>query len=157
MTSASTSTSSAVPRQDYVPHPTRLGLGQRPVGHRARVQDRVEHAHAHVLVAPPGEAPPLAREQLALEHVREGAVAEVVAQPRQRDGLDVPALDVDLAALQPPHAVGVLPGQVRDAQRVLEPVVARAGEHKVGGPSCLRSRRRWKAAVSTTATSRGVR
>ena len=69
--------------------------------------------------------------------MRKGTVPQVVAEPCKSHSLDVPSLDVDLSTLEPPDSVGVLSGQVRDAQRMLKPVVAGTRKHKVRGPQLL--------------------
>ena len=72
-----------------------------------------------------------AGQELPLEDVGEGAVAEVVAQAGQGGGLNVAPVDLHLPPLQAEHAFRGLPGEVGDAQRVLKPVVAGAREDVV--------------------------
>ena len=113
-------------------------LGRRRVGVEVVVvHDVVEHLRGHRLVLPAGDAE--AAEELALKDVGEGAVAEVVAEARELDDAQVGALNgvSQLRALGGPELVREAAREVRDAERVLEAVVARAGEDVVGRAELL--------------------
>mmetsp|Transcript_6382 Transcript_6382/g.26470 ORF Transcript_6382/g.26470 Transcript_6382/m.26470 type:complete len:380 (+) Transcript_6382:678-1817(+) len=112
--------------------------------HAVVIHHPPKHVGSHRLVVPrglvpgvpPGDAP---GEKLVVEHVGEGPVTKVVAQPRElhRHAIRARQRAPDVARRPRPERVEHVRGEVRRPERVLEPVVRRPGEHVVRRPQLL--------------------